>query len=71
LLRKDGALQELFGDPTVGQRLDHRSKNGRSKTKNGTPEKLRCRTIQKEVGQILQLMIAGAARRRILPFYLA
>jgi len=43
-------------------------KNGRSSTKDGTPERLRCRIIEEEVSQILQRVFAGAARR-ILLFY--
>jgi len=36
-------------------------KNG-SGVKDGAPERLRCRTIQKEVSKILQLMSAGTTR---------
>jgi len=44
-------------------------KNGRSSVKDGTPERLRCRTIQEEVRQILQMMSTGAARRILFSFY--
>jgi len=44
-------------------------KNGRSSAKDGAPERLGCRTIQKEVSQILQKESAGGARRILLPFY--
>jgi len=41
-------------------------KNGRSSAKDGTPERLRCGTIQEEVSYILQRVSAGAARRILL-----
>jgi len=40
-------------------------KNGRSSAKDGAPERLRCKTIQEEVRQILQRVSAGAARRTL------
>jgi len=46
-------------------------KNGRSSAKDGTSERLGCRTIQEEVSQILQKVSAGAARRIHLPLYSA
>jgi len=39
-----------------------------SSAKDNAPERLRCRTIQEEVSQILQRVSAGAARI-LLPFY--
>jgi len=61
------------GYPTVGPSLKiwTRDQNGRRNAKDGTPERFRCETIQKAMSYILQLMSAGAARRILLPFYLA
>jgi len=53
-------VEELHGDPRSGPEV----KNGRSSAKDGAPERLRCRIIQKEVSQIMQKVSAGAARRR-------
>jgi len=51
-LPRDGGVEELHGDPTVG--LAPRSvKNGRSSAKDSAPEKLRCGTIQVGTSQIL------------------
>jgi len=53
---------------TETQQSGHAIRSGpeiknRSSAKDGTPERLRCRTIQKEVSQIMQRVSAGAARR--------
>jgi len=62
---------ELHGDPTVGPRpkIWTRGQKWKKCAKDGAPERLRCRTIQKEVSQILQRVSAGSARRILLPFY--
>jgi len=44
--------KDFCGDPTVGgqtPRFGPEVKNGRSCAKDGTPERLRCGTIQKEM----------------------
>jgi len=62
-LPRDGGVEELHGDPTVGPRLKAwtRGKNGRSGAEDGAPERLGCGTVEEEVSQILQKVSAGAA----------
>jgi len=55
-LPRDGGVEELHGDPTVGhaQGLDHRSKMEEVvSAEDGAPERLGCETVKKEVSQIL------------------
>jgi len=64
------------GDPIAGPRSKVWTRGQRWKkycsAKDGAPERLGCGTIQQEVSQILQARVsAGAARRILLPFYLA
>jgi len=66
-LPRDGGVEELHGDPTVGPRP--KVWNGRSSDKDGAPKRLECGTIQEEVSQILQRVSAGAALRILFPFY--
>jgi len=49
-LPRDGGVEELHGDPTVGPhpKVGPEVKNGRIRAKDGAPKRLRCRTIQKE-----------------------
>jgi len=56
-------VEELHGDPTVGPRSKvwTRSQKWKYSAKDGAPERLRCGSIQEEVGQILQRVFAGAA----------
>jgi len=44
-------VEELHGDPTVGPhpKVWTKVKNGRSGAKDGSPERLRCETIQKVI----------------------
>jgi len=50
-LPRDRGVDDLHEDPTVGlcPKVSIRGKNGRSSAKDGAPERLRCRTIYKEV----------------------
>jgi len=57
--------QQLGHAPRSGSEV----KNGRISAKDGAPERLRCRTIQKEMSHVLQRVSVGAARRILLPFY--
>jgi len=56
VLPRDGGVEELHGDPTVGPRpkVWTRGKNGRSGAEDGAPERLGCGTVKEEVRQILQ-----------------
>jgi len=75
----DGRVEKLYGDPTVGPRPKVWTRGQKwkkySSAKDGTPERLRCGTIQEEMSEILQknspseLNPAEAARRILLPFY--
>jgi len=69
-LPRDGSVEELHGNPTVGHAPRSRPevKNGISSTKDGAPERFRCGLIKK-VSWILQRVFAGAARRFLLRFY--
>jgi len=63
LLPRDGGIEELYGDPTVGPRpkVWTRGQNGSSGAEDGAPERLGCGTVKEEVNQILQRVSAGAA----------
>jgi len=60
---------------TETQQSDHalrsgpKIKNGRNSAKDGTPERLRCGTIQEEVSQFLQRVSTGTARRILPDFF--
>jgi len=41
----------------------------RSRAKDGTLERFRCRTVEKEVRKILQMLFANVARRILLIFH--
>jgi len=60
---RDGGVEKLCGDPTVGPRpkVWTRGQKWRSSAKDGAPERLGCGTIQEEVNQILQRVFAGVA----------
>jgi len=62
-LLRDGGAKELHGDPTIGPRPNvwTRGQNGKSSTKDGAPERLKCGTVKEEVSQILQRVSARAA----------
>jgi len=70
-LPRNGGVEDLHEDPTVGPRpkVWIRGQNGRSSANDGAPERLRFRTIQEEVSQILQRVSACAARRILPPLY--
>jgi len=70
-LPRDGGVEELYGEPTVGPRPRSRRevKNGRSRAKDDAPERLGCGTVHEEVSEILQRVSIGAAWRMLLPFY--
>jgi len=53
-LPRDGGAKKFCRDPTV--RSGPEVKNGRSSAKDGMPEKLRCKTVQREV-KILQMSL--------------
>jgi len=67
-LPRNGSVVKLHGNPTVGPRLNvwTRGQNGKSSTKDGAPDRLRCGTFQEEVSQVRQRVSESAARRNIL-----
>jgi len=64
-------MEELHRDPTVGHApwSGPEVKNERSSAKGGVSERLRCRTIQEEVSQILQKVFLRRCKKILLPFY--
>jgi len=62
-LPRDGGVEELHGDPTVGHapRSGPEVKIGRSSAEDDAPEMIECGTVKKKVSQILQRVSAGAA----------
>jgi len=61
-LSRDGGVEELNGDPTVGPRpkVWTRGQKWKSGAEDGAPERLGCGTVKEEVSQILQRVSAGA-----------
>jgi len=62
--RNSTEIQQSGHAPRSGPKV----KNGRSSAKDGASERLRCKTIQKEVSQILQRLSVSVARTFLLPF---
>jgi len=61
--RNSMETQQSVHTPRSGPEIKNRSG-----AKDGTPERLRCGTIQEEVSQIMHRVSAGAVRRILLPF---
>jgi len=65
--KRDRGTEKLHhGDLNVGLRLnpslDQRSKMEKSKVKKGTQKRHKCRTVGKEVNEILRMMTTDAAK---------
>jgi len=64
-LPKNGAWKNSMKTQQLGhaQRSGPEGKNGRSSVKDGVLERLRCRTIQKEVSYILQMNVRRRCKK--------